>query len=73
MLAAVGPGVIPPANLRALKAGDGPSREPEGVVIMGVQGAGKSTLVNRYTDAGYERLKLDATSRVTSSASATVS
>ncbi len=50
-----------PANLRALEAGAGPGSEPEVVIVMGVQGAGKSTLVQRYVDAGYERLNRDLT------------
>lgn len=48
-----------PAGLRVLHAGDPPGAEPEVVIVMGVQGAGKSTLVNSYVDAGYERLNRD--------------
>jgi histidinol-phosphate phosphatase family protein len=36
-----------------------PGMEPEVVVILGVQGAGKTSLVDRYTDAGYARLNRD--------------
>lgn len=48
-----------PAGLRVLHAGDPPGAEPEVVIVMGVQGAGKSTLVNAYVDAGYGRLNRD--------------
>lgn len=48
-----------PDDLRELRADDGPGTEPEVVIVMGVQGAGKSTLVNAYVDAGYERLNRD--------------
>lgn len=46
-------------NLRALQPGTGPGTEPEVVIVMGVQGAGKSTVVQRYVDAGFERLNRD--------------
>ena len=46
-------------NTRELRAGDGPGTEPEVVIVMGVQGAGKSSLVQGYVDAGYERLNRD--------------
>ncbi len=48
-----------PQGLRALLPGDLPRDLPEVVIVMGVQGAGKSTLVNTYVDAGYERLNRD--------------
>ena len=48
-----------PAGLRALHPGEAPGLEPEVVIVMGVQGAGKSSLVARYVDAGYERLNRD--------------
>lgn len=46
-------------GLRALQPGAGPGAEPEVVIVMGVQGAGKSTVVQRYVAAGYERLNRD--------------
>ncbi len=39
--------------------GQSPGTSPEVVIVMGIQGAGKSTLVQRYVDAGYERLNRD--------------
>lgn len=50
---------ISPASLRPLVAGEGPGDEPEVVVMMGVQGAGKSSEVARYTERGYARLNRD--------------
>lgn len=49
----------PRDGLRALEPGAGPGAEPEVVIVMGVQGAGKSTVVQRYVDAGFERLNRD--------------
>ncbi len=46
-------------GLRALEPGAAPGAEPEVVIVMGVQGAGKSTVVQRYVDAGFERLNRD--------------
>ncbi|HSN98563.1 MAG TPA: aldo/keto reductase [Candidatus Nanopelagicales bacterium] len=57
-LAATEPPVIP-AGLRELLPGEGPGDEPEVVVIMGVQGAGKSSEVDRYVGRGYARLNRD--------------
>lgn len=57
-LAATAPPVIP-AGLRTLTAGEGPGDEPEVVVMMGVQGAGKSSEVARYVERGYARLNRD--------------
>jgi histidinol-phosphate phosphatase family protein len=57
-LAWVAPPVIP-ADLRKLGRGQGPSDQPEVVVIMGIQGAGKSSEVARYTESGYARLNRD--------------
>lgn len=37
----------------------GPSTEPEVVIVMGIQGAGKSVSVSSYVDAGYARLNRD--------------
>ncbi len=44
---------------REFAVGDGPGTEPEVVIVMGVQGAGKSSLVQSYVDAGYARLNRD--------------
>jgi histidinol-phosphate phosphatase family protein len=57
-LAATAPPVTP-AGLRKLMAGEGPGDEPEVVVMMGVQGAGKSSEVDRYAARGYARLNRD--------------
>ncbi len=57
-LAATAPPVTPP-GLRTLVAGEGPGDEPEVVVMMGVQGAGKSSEVARYLERGYARLNRD--------------
>jgi HAD superfamily hydrolase (TIGR01662 family) len=56
--AATAPPVVPP-GLRALRAGDGPGDEPEVVVVMGIQGAGKSSEVDGYVARGYARLNRD--------------
>ena len=37
----------------------GPQSAAEIVIVMGIQGAGKSELVGRYTEAGYARLNRD--------------
>ncbi|APR86422.1 oxidoreductase [Minicystis rosea] len=50
---------VTPEGLRPLAAGEGPGDAPEVVVIMGVQGAGKSSEVNRYLERGYARLNRD--------------
>lgn len=50
---------VTPAGLRPLIAGEGPGDQPEVVVMMGVQGAGKSSEVARYLDRGYARLNRD--------------
>ena len=57
-LAATAPPVTP-AGLRELAPGEGPGDEPEVVVMMGIQGAGKSSEVARYLDRGYARLNRD--------------
>jgi HAD superfamily hydrolase (TIGR01662 family) len=57
-LAATAPPLTPP-NLRPLLAGEGPGDEPEVVVMMGIQGAGKSSEVARYLERGYARLNRD--------------
>ncbi len=48
-----------PAGLRELHAGEEPGTEPEVVIVMGVQGAGKSSQVARYETKGYARLNRD--------------
>ena len=48
-----------PAGLRVLTAGEGPGDGPEVVVLMGIQGAGKSEFVSQYVERGYERLNRD--------------
>ncbi len=57
-LAAIESQPVPP-GVRELKSGEAPGTDPEVVIVMGVQGAGKSSLVARYVDAGYERLNRD--------------
>lgn len=52
------PPVTPP-GLRPLTAGEGPGDLPEVVVMMGIQGAGKSSDVARYLERGYARLNRD--------------
>lgn len=47
------------SGLRELLPNEGPGDAPEVVLILGVQGAGKSSAVARYVDAGYERLNRD--------------
>ena len=46
-------------DLPQLAAGLGPNDAPEVVLLMGIQGAGKSNLVNSYVAAGYARLNRD--------------
>lgn len=58
-LEAIRPHVIP-TTLRPLAAGEGPGPQPEVVVVMGIQGAGKSSHVEPYVAAGYARLNRDA-------------
>lgn len=55
---AMAPPVVP-EGLRALIAGEAPGADPEVVVIMGIQGAGKSSHVERYVEAGFHRLNRD--------------
>ncbi len=57
-LAATAPPIVP-SGLRALSAGEGPGDAPEVVVVMGIQGAGKSSEVDRYLSRGYARLNRD--------------
>jgi histidinol-phosphate phosphatase family protein len=49
-----------PDGMRTLVAGEGPGDAPEVVVVMGVQGAGKSSEVDAYVARGYARLNRDA-------------
>jgi histidinol-phosphate phosphatase family protein len=53
------PPPVTPPGLRPLVAGEGPGDEPEVVVMMGIQGAGKSSEVARYLERGYARLNRD--------------
>ena len=55
-LAAAAP-ITAPADLPALPKKIG--KAPEVVVLMGIQGAGKSSLVAEYEKAGYDRLNRD--------------
>ena len=48
-----------PDGVRPLTAGEGPGDETEVVVVMGIQGAGKSSHVERYVSRGYARLNRD--------------
>jgi HAD superfamily hydrolase (TIGR01662 family) len=48
-----------PDNLSQLAPNAGPGNDPEVVILMGIQGAGKSELVQAYVDSGYERLNRD--------------
>ncbi|MBS0657687.1 MAG: HAD-IIIA family hydrolase [Verrucomicrobia bacterium] len=49
----------PPPGLRPLAPNEEPGDLPEVVIVLGVQGAGKSAQVARYTDRGYARLNRD--------------
>lgn len=58
-LAAIAPRIMP-TDLPVLNANEGPSPSSEEVVVlMGIQGAGKSELVEAYEAAGYARLNRD--------------
>lgn len=48
-----------PTDLPKLKPAAGPGEQPEVVLVMGVQGAGKSESVSAYEQAGYARLNRD--------------
>ena len=48
-----------PTTLRTLEPNAGPSDLPEVVIVMGIQGAGKTELVGSYTKHGYARLNRD--------------
>ncbi len=48
-----------PASLPTLAPDQGPGSTPEIVLLMGIQGAGKTELVQAYVDAGYTRLNRD--------------
>ncbi len=57
-LKALEPRVIP-KDLPQLIPGQGPGDTPEVVLVMGIQGAGKSERVDAYVQAGYARLNRD--------------
>jgi HAD superfamily hydrolase (TIGR01662 family) len=57
--AAALPPPVTPKGLRPLAAGEAPGDQPEVVLLMGVQGAGKSEFVRQYVDKGYVRLNRD--------------
>ena len=57
-LAATAPPVTP-SGLRQLQPEEAPGEAPEVVLLMGVQGAGKSSAVERYSSHGYVRLNRD--------------
>ncbi len=48
-----------PSGLPILKPDQGPGASAEIVLLMGIQGAGKSELVQSYVDIGYSRLNRD--------------
>jgi HAD superfamily hydrolase (TIGR01662 family) len=50
---------VTPSGIRQLSSGDGPGDEPEVVLLMGIQGAGKSDFVRQYVEKGYVRLNRD--------------
>jgi HAD superfamily hydrolase (TIGR01662 family) len=53
-------GLASSGGVAVLKADVGPGAEPEVVLLMGIQGAGKSELVESYVEAGYARLNRDS-------------
>ena len=56
--AAISPPTIP-STLPQLVPNQGPGDLPEIVLLMGIQGAGKTDLVQSYVDRGYARLNRD--------------
>lgn len=50
---------VDPRTLPALDPNAGPGTTPEVVIVMGIQGAGKSSRVDAYEAAGYARLNRD--------------
>jgi len=50
---------VTPGGLRQLSPGERPGDEPEVVLLMGIQGAGKSEFVQQYIEKGYVRLNRD--------------
>src|SRR5258706_3535484 len=50
---------VTPEGLRELSPGEGPGEEPEVVLLMVVQEAGKSEYVRQYVEKGYVRLNRD--------------
>lgn len=57
-LKAIAPRVTPD-NLPTLEPDQGPGEGPEVVILMGIQGAGKSETMKGYDEAGYHRLNRD--------------
>ena len=57
-LTAIAP-TVAHGSLPALPANHGPGNDPEVVLLMGIQGAGKSHLVSDYLEKGYARLNRD--------------
>lgn len=51
--------IIEPSTTQPVAVTEGPTDGPDVVIIMGVQGAGKSSEVDRYTERGYVRLNRD--------------
>jgi HAD superfamily hydrolase (TIGR01662 family) len=50
---------VTPGGLRELSPGEGPGDQPEVVLLMGIQGAGKSEFVRQYVEKEYVRLNRD--------------
>lgn len=50
---------VTPEDLPSLEPNQGPGDSPELVLVTGVQGAGKSELVESYLEQGYQRLNRD--------------
>jgi len=50
---------VTPQDLPSLEPNKGPGQTPEVVLLMGIQGAGKSEWVKAYEEAGYARLNRD--------------
>lgn len=57
-LATIAPRPVP-ADIGLLPPDQGPGETNEVVILMGIQGAGKSALVSAYEQAGYARLNRD--------------
>lgn len=50
---------VDPKSIPPLEVAAGPGQTPEVVIVMGIQGAGKSSRVDGYVGAGYARLNRD--------------